>query len=221
MRRRFVPCPHCQGEQVLHWEQFRYETRKIWERVDADGVVERGGEGTEGAKARDTGELLDVWYECEHCRAKIEEHHKTWMPSAAAGSPSIPRSARGHAGFHLPAYYSPLGWFSWLQVVQDRLDADKDPSGHLLKLWTNTVAAVAYVNAAEQVSDLSLKERAEPYKLGTVPMGGLLAHGVGRRAGEPPGSEGQGLGPRRGVVARRLRGDLRRHRDHAALGGAG
>jgi phage terminase large subunit GpA-like protein len=81
---------------------------------------------------------------------------------------------KGHAGFHLPAYYSPLGWFSWRQVVQDRLEADKDPSGHLLKIWTNTVAAEPYVNAAEQVSDLSLKQRAEPYKLGTVPMGGLL-----------------------------------------------
>jgi phage terminase large subunit GpA-like protein len=80
---------------------------------------------------------------------------------------------KGHAGFHLPSYYSPLGWFSWREVVQDRLDAEKDPSGHLLKIWTNTVAAEPFVNAVEQVSDHSLKERAEKYKLGTVPMGGL------------------------------------------------
>lgn len=173
MRRRYVPCPHCQQEQVLKWEQFRYETQKIWELVDGEGEIRVVPEGTPEAKARDTGQLLDVWYECEHCRVRIDEHHKTWMLEQGRWIAERPE-VRGHAGFHLPAYYSPMGWFGWRDVVQKRLEADKDPSGHLLKIWTNTVAAEPFVNASEQVSDLAIKDRAEPYKLGTVPMGGLL-----------------------------------------------
>lgn len=172
MRRYFVPCPHCAGEQVLRWEQFRYETRRIWELVDADGEIGVVGEGTPEAKARDTGELLEVWYECEHCHERIEERHKAEMLPRGRWVAERP-DVKGHAGFHLPSYYSPLGWFGWHQVVKDRLEADRDPSGHQLKLWTNTVAAEPYVHAAEQVSDEGLKQRAEPYKLGTVPLGGL------------------------------------------------
>jgi phage terminase large subunit GpA-like protein len=36
------------------------------------------------------------------------------------------------------------------------------------------VAAETYSEASEQPSDLDLKHRAEPYRLGTVPMGGLM-----------------------------------------------
>ena len=173
MRRRFVPCPHCQAEQILRWDQFRYETRKVWEVTSVDGEIVETEEGAEGAKPRDTGELTDVWYECEQCAARIDEHHKTWMFERGRWVAERPE-LKGHAGFHLPAFYSPLGWFSWRQVVQERLDADKDPSGQLLKIWTNTVAAEPFINASEQISDIGLKERAESYKLGTVPGGGLL-----------------------------------------------
>jgi phage terminase large subunit GpA-like protein len=173
-RRYFVPCPHCAAEQVLKWEQFRYETRRVWEVVRADdGEIVEVPDGTEGAKSRDTGDLVDVWYECEACAARIEDHDKTAMLERGRWIAERPE-VKGHAGFHLPAFYSPVGWFSWRQVVQKRLEADKDPSGHLLKIWTNTVAALPFVAASEEISDSGLKNRAEAYRLGTVPKGGLL-----------------------------------------------
>ena len=172
MRRRHVPCPHCQVRQVLVWDQFRWETRKVWEHVDADsGEIVQVDQGTEGATQRDTGELLDAWYECEACATRIDEHHKTWMFERGVWIADKPE-VRGRIGFHLPAYYSPLGWFSWMQVVAKRLEADKDPTGQLLKVWTNTVAAEPYSDAGESVSDLAIKERAEAYR--AIPMGGLL-----------------------------------------------
>lgn len=172
-RRRHVPCPHCQAMQVLVWSQFRWETKKVWEIIrHDDGEIVAVDEGTEGATSRDTGELLDAWYECEACNQRIDEHHKTWMFEHGvwiAANPGVRR-----VGFHLPAFYSPLGWFSWSQVVAKRLEADKDPSGQLLKTWTNTIAGEPYVDAGEHVSDTAIKDRAEPYPIGRVPMGGLV-----------------------------------------------
>jgi phage terminase large subunit GpA-like protein len=172
-RRRFVPCPHCAAEQVLVWEQFRYTTIKAWEIITEDGEILEVKPDTEGAKERDTGELLDVWYECETCCARIDEHHKTAMFARGRWIAERPE-VKGHAGFHLPSYYSPLGWFSWWKVVQKRLEAEKDPTGFLLKVWTNTIAAEPYSDAGETIDDSALKQRAEAYRLGTVPMGGLL-----------------------------------------------
>ena len=183
-RRRWVPCPHCAGEQVLRWEGFRWETRKIWEVVRADdGVIVEVEPGTEGAQQRDTHELLDVWYECEHCAGRIEERHKETMLPAGRWVAERPE-VKHHVGFHLPAFYSPLGWYSWRDAVQSRLEAERDRSGALLRLWLNTVAAEPWDDDAERgTSDLELKQRAlreaAPYKLGTVPIGAwLLTAGV-------------------------------------------
>jgi len=174
MRRRHVPCPHCQALQVLKWEQFRFETKKVWEVIRADdGEIVQVEAGTEGAIARDTGELLDVWYECEACAARIDEHHKTWMFERGVWIADRPE-IRNRIGFQLPTFYSPLGWFSWMQVVAKRLEADRDPTGQLLKVWTNTVAGEPYSDAGESVSYLAIKERAEGYPIGRVPAGGLL-----------------------------------------------
>jgi phage terminase large subunit GpA-like protein len=179
-RRYHVPCPHCQERQVLLWTQMRWETRKRWEVVRSDdGVIVEVPEGTEGAKPRDTGEVIEVWYECGHCSARIEEHHKGWMLERGAWIAEAPW-VKGHAGFHLSALYSPLGWYSWTTAVKKRLEADKDPSKKLLKTWTNTVAAEPYADEGEKVSDLTLKERAlgdaqrPAYRLGTVPRFALL-----------------------------------------------
>jgi phage terminase large subunit GpA-like protein len=179
-RRYHVPCPHCQERQVLVWTQMRWETRKRWEVVRSDdGVIVEVPEGTEGAKPRDTGEVIEVWYECGHCSARIEEHHKGWMLERGAWIAEAPW-VKGHAGFHLSALYSPLGWYSWTTAVKKRLEADKDPSKKLLKTWTNTVAAEPYADEGEKVSDLTLKERAlgdaqrPAYRLGTVPRFALL-----------------------------------------------
>ena len=172
-RKYHVPCPHCEHEQVLVWEQFRWTTRKVWELVDKDGgEILAVDAGTEGATERDTGELVDVWYECEACEQRIDEHHKSAMLPRGRWIKGNPGSTR--AGFHLPSFYSPLGWYSWWTAVEKRLEADKDPTGVLLKTWTNTVKAEPYEDLGERISEIDLKGRAEDYRLGTVPMGGLL-----------------------------------------------
>jgi phage terminase large subunit GpA-like protein len=183
-QRRHVPCPHCNGYQVLKWDGFRYETRKQWTVTLADsGEILEVPAGTADATVRDTGEVLEVWYECEHCQARIDELHKPWMfdnvrAKWVAERPHITH----HQGFHLPSYYSPLGWYPWKRVVEKRLEAEKDPTKSLLALWYNTVAAEPYQDEGETVSDLELRKRAreaeKPYSKGSVPMGGLLLVGA-------------------------------------------
>jgi phage terminase large subunit GpA-like protein len=172
-RRYYVACPNCAGEQVLRWDQMRWETRIVWELTDAEGVITEAAPEAAGAVRRDTGELLDCWIECQHCQAKIEEHHKTAMLEGGRWVAEAPGVGKP-VGFHLSALYSPLGWFSWFTAVKKRLEADKDPTGERLKVWTNTVIAEPYAEASEQLNDHDIKQRAEPYKLKTVPMGGLF-----------------------------------------------
>jgi phage terminase large subunit GpA-like protein len=172
-RQYHVPCPHCGHEQTLVWDQMRWETRKVYEVTLADsGEIHEVEASTEGAVERDTGELIDVWYECGACQARIEEYEKTEMLERGRWIAANPVSRR--RGYHLNALYSPVGWFAWRQAVEKRLEADRDPTKFLLKVWTNTVLAEAYADTGDQASALELKARAESYALKTVPAGGLM-----------------------------------------------
>jgi phage terminase large subunit GpA-like protein len=176
-RRYFVPCPHCGHMQWLRWDQIRYETRKVREAHDpASGEIREIAQGEASdlpVVERDTGELVDVHYECEACQESIAEHHKTkmlelgrWIAQRAGPDRS--------AGFHLSALYSPLGWFSWRQAVLKYLAAIADVSGELLKVFTNTILAESYEEAGETFDEHELKKRVENYRVGQVPDGALL-----------------------------------------------
>lgn len=173
-----VACPHCQAEQVLVRSQLRWETQKVWEIVRADdGEIIEVPPETEGAVARNTDEILDVFYECAACSGRIDEHHKTTMLAAGRWIPRYPGRAR--RGYHLSSLYSPLGWFSWRQIVEKVIEAEKDPTGALLKVVINTIDALPYAEKGDQPERNEIQQRAEAYKLGTVPMGALfLSAGV-------------------------------------------
>ncbi|TAK45248.1 MAG: phage terminase large subunit family protein [Betaproteobacteria bacterium] len=179
-----VPCPQCGHHQALRFEQLRWETRKVLELTDADSgeirEVAAGDAGAEQSVERDTGELLDVWYECAGCRARIDEHAKSdILRDAALGGtahwvPQNPGPDRAK-GYKINALYSPLGWFGWRQVVLKKLAADKDPSGTKLKTFWNTILGEAYDEAGEAIEPHFLKARIEPWRIGgMVPAKCLL-----------------------------------------------
>lgn len=176
-RQYYLPCPHCGHEQTLRFERLRWETRKVWELTRSDdGVIVEVDPETPGAVERDTGELLDVWYECETCPQPIHEHYKTRMLAGGrwiAGNPGPDRAA----GFRLSSLYSPIGWFGWRKVVLAKLSAEKDTTGTKLKTWTNTVLGEAYDEPGESIDEHWLKRRIEPdWRVGgTVPAAALLA----------------------------------------------
>ncbi|MDH0894232.1 MULTISPECIES: phage terminase large subunit family protein [unclassified Pseudomonas] len=148
-RRYFVPCPHCGEYQVLEWANLQYSAD--YSRVD---------------------------YLCSNseCGALIEEHHKTEM--LLAGEWRATAEGDGETvGFHLSALYSPIGWLSWHSLAKqydkaklalDRGDAEP------MQVFYNTRLALVWDAAQEQTKAGELKERAEPYHLGTVPAGALI-----------------------------------------------
>lgn len=171
----FVPCHHCGHEQYLRFEQLRWETRKIWEVVRADdGEITQVPPETEGALERDTGELLDVWYDCEACQGRIDEHLKPELLAAGRWIPQNPGPDRA-AGFKINALYSPLGWFGWRQVVLKHLEAERDTTGTKKKTFVNTVLGEAYEEAGEAIEPHWLRQRVEPaWRVGQIPAKCLL-----------------------------------------------
>ena len=147
-----VPCPHCNEMQPLEW----------------------GGEGCDyGIKfKRDvTGKVVvAVWYECHACHQGIDESHKTWMLDHGEWIPTCPD--RKKRGYHLSGLYSPLGWVSWRQIVEEFLEKEKDRER--LKVWTNTRLGKTFEEKGDQPDWVSLKARCEPYEFLNVPAGGLL-----------------------------------------------
>lgn len=111
-----------------------------------------------------------AYYECENCHKHIQNHHKTEMLEKGKWIAENPTSRV--AGFHLSSLYSPVGWFSWRQAVQNFLNA-KD-NEQLLKVWVNTTLGETWVDKGEAPDWERLFERREDYKIGIVPQGGLV-----------------------------------------------
>ena len=150
-RRYFVPCPHCGHRQWLRFEQLRWE---------------RGENGTFPETAA---------YVCESCEVQIPEHHKTWMLEHGEWRAMAEGNNRT-AGFHLSSLYSPIGWRSWkdIAVAWERSISKESGSSAEIKTFKNTELGETWVEEGEAPDWQRLLERREGYRIGTVPVGGLL-----------------------------------------------
>ena len=146
-RRFYVPCPACGAMDWLKWGQLKW----------ADGQPET---------AR---------YQCEHCGERFEEMHKPAMLRGGEWRATAPSNGRT-AGFHLSGLYSPLGWCSWEQLVDDFLRAKGDAPA--LKSFVNTRLAETWEeDYAAKVSADGLMARRLDYKPGVCPAGVVLLTG--------------------------------------------
>jgi phage terminase large subunit GpA-like protein len=150
-RRYFVPCPHCGHRQWLRFEQLRWE---------------RGEDGNFPDTAA---------YVCESCEVPIPEHHKTWMLEHGEWR-AMAEGASRTAGFHLSSLYSPIGWRSWKDVAAAWESAISKEAGSAaaIKTFKNTELGETWVEEGEAPDWQRLLERREDYRIGTIPVGGLL-----------------------------------------------
>lgn len=150
-QRRFeVPCPACGHYQHLRWQQMKWET-------DRPETAE---------------------YECEACGERWPEQSKTTFLPAGRWVATADGDGKT-AGFQLSSLYSPLGWRSWREIVEDFLRAKRDPT--TLKVWVNTTLGETFEDEyAAKLSAEGLLARSleDPYKAGTVPEGGVLVVGA-------------------------------------------
>ena len=79
---------------------------------------------------------------------------------------AVRRGAKS-VGFHLPAYYSPQGWFSWGQCAELYEEGKLDPNK--LQIYDNTVRGIAHKKASDAPEAQRLWERRESYPIGIVP----------------------------------------------------
>jgi phage terminase large subunit GpA-like protein len=150
-RRYFVPCPHCDHRQWLRFEQFRWDK----------GMPETAA------------------YICESCDTAIVEHHKTWMLEHGEWRAMAAEHGTKTAGFHLSSLYSPVGWRSWRQIALawESAVSKKSGSAAAIKTFKNTELGETWVEEGEAPDWQRLVERREDYRMGTVPLGGLLLVG--------------------------------------------
>ena len=88
-----------------------------------------------------------------------------WHPQIAGADPKV-------HGYHISSLYSPVGWLSWAQVAAKREAAGKDR--RRFQVFTNTILGLPWAEEGEVPDADRLYERRESYRIGRVPVGGLL-----------------------------------------------
>ena len=110
-------------------------------------------------------------YLCEECEAPIAEHHKSrmlelgeWMALGSGTS----------AGFHLSSLYSP--WRKWREIAAswEKAAMSESRSVATIKAFKNSELGEAWVEEGEAPDWQRLLERREDYRIGSIPVGGLL-----------------------------------------------
>ena len=143
-RRFYVPCPCCGEMQWLKWPQLK------WDNNDPATAV----------------------YECEVCGERFAEIHKPAMLRKGEWRATAPSDGKT-AGFQLSGLYSPLGWLSWADMVDDFLRAKADAP--MLKSFVNTRLAETWEeDYASKVSADGLMAKRLEYEAGTCPDGVVL-----------------------------------------------
>ncbi len=116
------------------------------------------------------GEPEKAQYKCEFCEKLIPHSMKRQMDEKGEWRATAPFD--GHAGFHIWAGYSYSPNSTWGKLAKEFLDVKGDPE--LLKTFVNTVLGETWEEAGDRPEWTTLAARCEPYKIMTVPSGGML-----------------------------------------------
>ena len=153
-RHYHVPCPFCGAKQKLEWGGKDLDYGLSWDK------------GAGGIHLPET-----AFYRCKFCKERIEERYKTEMMLAGEWIAANP--AHRHRGYHLPSFYSPVGWLSWSQIVDEFLKAIEDGNRTLLKRWVTTRKAEPYREGVTVVDHGKIYARRANYGV-TVPVRGQI-----------------------------------------------
>lgn len=144
-RRYFVPCPDCGAPQFLDWKNFR--------RVESDPRTVLCYCTAPGCGV---GNPEHAW--------KAGYDRAYWMPTASGDGKT--------ASFHLSALYAPLGWRPWSELMDDYDAGENDVEKRIA--FTNNALAECWEDKSAELKWETIKRRAEPYALRTIPRGCLV-----------------------------------------------
>jgi phage terminase large subunit GpA-like protein len=175
-RKPFIACPHCKIEQVLEFEQVKWDK-------DANGkhlpktaryhCVECDKPWEESWRLRTLRTAGSIsWrqtapFTC--CGSDQEPKRWTEDGTSICQHCLTPTPFDGHAGFWASKLYSPWGRLS--EVAEKWLDAVRSKNSEILKTFYNTQLGKPFQIAGDAPEWKRLYERRDHYPLGTVPRG--------------------------------------------------
>jgi phage terminase large subunit GpA-like protein len=115
-------------------------------------------------------------YPCVECGGLHEEGDKTRMFTRGLWSDGHPGDGETESGT-ISAMFLPYGWIPWISLMRqyDMAKAKlEEGSEEAMIVFYNTRLARCWARSKESTKYDELMNRAEPYRLGTVPMGGLV-----------------------------------------------
>lgn len=145
-RRYFVHCPDCGAPQFFDWYK---------------------------GMRRSPDDPATVLYYCQTgCGAGNTE--STWKTRGYEGAywmPTAPGDGKT-ASFHLSSLYAPLGWRPWSELMDD-FEAAKHDVAKMIA-FVNNALAECWEDKSAELKWETIKRRAEPYALRTIPLGVLM-----------------------------------------------
>lgn len=146
-RQALAECVHCNELQPLDFDRL---------------MVSEDGQG--------------ALYPCMHCGGIHLESDKPRMFAKGAWSDGVGGDGETES-FTISGMFLPYGWLPWIALKReyDKAKAKLDEgSEEAMIAFYNTRLAKSWERQKEQTKADELMARAEPYKLGTVPAGGLV-----------------------------------------------
>jgi len=143
-RRFHVPCPHCGKKQVLLFGQIKWpKEESSAERIKNNRLA---------------------WYECAHCKKRIDDIHKQKMMLAGEWISEKGEHNRNR-GFWVSSLYSP--WLTWSDIASEFLKS-KDYV-ELLMNFVNSWLAEVWEEKIEETTVDKVRNLARDYDQGVVP----------------------------------------------------
>jgi phage terminase large subunit GpA-like protein len=153
-----VPCPYCNGAQVL-----------VWRDGEGESATPEGGDRYRLVCEKDEqGELIpeSARYQCAHCERLIEERWKRSMMAEGQWVPQVP-GRREIRGYRIGGLYS---FLAWAEIIRRFNGTKRIPAK--LKTFVNLTLGLPYREEGERVEPHYLQLRAESYGEGVdLPMG--------------------------------------------------
>lgn len=119
-------------------------------------------------------------YPCIECGAFMTESDKNRMFARGLWSDGVPGDGET-VSFTINALFAPYGWITWNALLREYRAARaklEEGSEELMITFYNTRLARCWERKKEQTKAGELAARAEAYKMGTVPKGGLILTGT-------------------------------------------
>lgn len=118
----------------------------------------------------------DAIYPCIECGAFMRESDKNRMFARGAWSEGVPGDGET-VSFNISGMFLPYGWLPWIALMREYSKAKarlEEGSEELMISFYNTRLAKCWERQKEQTKYDELMQRAEAYKLGHVPVAGLV-----------------------------------------------